>query len=79
MVLLRILLIVALIGAICFIIMKIFSLRESDKAPAKLSKMVACEHCGVYIPKDDAETAELKNFCCRDHMNIWLKNNADNT
>ena len=76
---LRILLIVALLGAICFIIMRLFKLRESNNTPSKISKMVACEYCGVYIPKDDAVITDLKNFCCKEHREIWIKNNADIT
>ena len=76
---LRILLIVTLLGAICFIIMKLFSLRESDNTSSKSSKMVACEYCELYIPEDDAVVTELKYFCCREHRETWLKNNADIT
>lgn len=79
MALLRILLIVALIGTIYLIIMKLFSFRESDKTPSKISKMVACEFCGVYIPEDEVVVEDLRNFCCTEHMTMWLKNNADNT
>ena len=77
MVLLRILLIVVLLGGICFIIMKFLSLREQGKTSSKLSKMVACQHCGVYIPVDDAVVHDLTNFCCTEHRETWLKNNAD--
>lgn len=79
MALLRILMIVVLLGAICFIIMKFLSFRVSGSTPSKLSKMVACEHCGVYIPKDEVVADNLKNFCCEEHRKTWLKNNADNS
>lgn len=37
--------------------------------------MVQCEHCKVYLPKDDAIVMNNKTFCNQQHLNDWKTNN----
>lgn len=34
---------------------------------AKTDVMVSCDHCGVYIPKDEAFYLDQHYYCCRAH------------
>jgi len=69
MVLFRILLIVSLLVAIYFIIQKIMSWRYIRRKPSKISKMVACDYCGTFIPGEDAIIFSDKIYCCKEHQN----------
>jgi len=45
--------------------------RKSAKKRASSAKtaepMVACAHCGVYLPKSDALVLHDRTWCCREH------------
>ena len=67
---LRILLIVGLLVTIYFIILKIKSWKYIQRKPSKISKMVACDYCGIFIPGEDAIIYGDKIYCCKDHQNL---------
>ncbi len=73
MVLLRILLIVSLLVAIYFVIQKIKSWKYIRKKPPKISKMVACDYCEIFIPREDAIIYGDKIYCCIEHQNSMTK------
>ena len=52
------------------------ALRRSADAPQKPpppvigEAMVACDHCGTYIPDAEAVTDGTQKFCCREHRRL---------
>jgi len=32
--------------------------------------MVACSHCGLHIPRDEAVVTEQQNYCCEEHSRL---------
>jgi uncharacterized protein len=30
--------------------------------------MVACDHCGVHLPRDEAITLDTRHYCCAEHQ-----------
>jgi uncharacterized protein len=30
--------------------------------------MVACAHCGVHLPRDEAITIDARHYCCAEHQ-----------
>ena len=37
-------------------------------AQGERQKMLACAHCGVYVPQSEAVYDGGKAYCCRDHV-----------
>ena len=31
-------------------------------------QMVACAHCGVHLPRDEAITIDARHYCCAEHQ-----------
>lgn len=46
---------------------------ETKKNTLKNSKMVRCEYCSVYVPENDAQVANEKYYCCREHMHAVVE------
>lgn len=36
-------------------------------APRPVERMVACAHCGVYVPESQALLEDGRYFCCPEH------------
>lgn len=43
-----------------------------DTAGRAPEKMIACNHCGLYLPESEALSADGKFFCNREHHRDWL-------
>jgi uncharacterized protein len=37
-------------------------------APAAPQDMVACAHCGVHLPRNEAITLDTRHYCCAEHQ-----------
>lgn len=47
-----------------------FIKNKDNKSPRKITKsgvMVSCDHCGVYLPKDEAFYLDQHYYCCKAH------------
>ena len=40
---------------------------DRRKAPVQTDTMVACEHCGLPLPKGDSIEVDGRFFCCTEH------------
>lgn len=38
--------------------------------PHKVENMVACHHCGLHIPEDEAIVKEGHRYCCEAHARL---------
>jgi uncharacterized protein len=48
-------------------LIRIFKDKKPLRRITKTDVMVSCEHCGVYIPKDEAFYLDQHYYCCRAH------------
>ena len=42
--------------------------RASPPPPAAPQDMVACAHCGVHLPRNEAITLDTRHYCCAEHQ-----------
>jgi len=67
-----------LLFLVVFAIYKLLSVRVRPPEAAvkpKQESVVACVHCGVFVPQSEAMPDEMgRPFCCEDHR---LKNSKD--
>ena len=35
-----------------------------------IASMVACTHCGVYLPESEAIQKDGKHYCCEEHLKV---------
>lgn len=40
---------------------------DRRKAPVQTDTMVACERCGLHLPKGDSIEVDGRFFCCAEH------------
>lgn len=50
-------------------------IQNSSKSQRYEGKMVRCEHCGVYLPEQEAICSKDRFFCCSDHRKLFTKAN----
>jgi uncharacterized protein len=43
------------------------STKSAPRAPALPQDMVACDHCGVHVPRADALVLGHHAYCCAEH------------
>jgi uncharacterized protein len=55
--------------------------RRKDKLKAKPSgrsmDMVACYHCGVHLPQDEAVYEDNQYYCCKEHSELKQKGDQE--
>ena len=44
--------------------------RQHTGSQVKEKDMVACSHCGLHIPLDEAIVSDQLNYCCREHSRL---------
>ena len=69
--LLRIILILVAIWLLVRFVRKIVAGIGTTKDSPKISNqpMVACAHCGIFVPKEQALTNDQNRyFCCKEHL-----------
>ena len=42
----------------------------ADRPPGAPQQMVSCEHCGLYLPQDEAIGADGRYYCCAEHRRL---------
>ena len=42
--------------------------RTPPRPTAAPQDMVACAHCGVHLPRDEAITLDTRHYCCAEHQ-----------
>ena len=74
---LRVVLLVLGIAALVWLVRRAFNpdsknagreQREPDKVSA--DDLVRCAHCGVHVPRIDAQTQAGRHFCSREHARL---------
>ncbi len=40
------------------------------RTPAIPAPMVACRHCGLHLPLDQAVASRLGHYCCAEHLRL---------
>lgn len=64
----------ALLIAVIYLLVRRFSgmarAPRSDPQPPPSQAMVACAHCGTYVPANEAITDGKQHFCCREHQRL---------
>lgn len=63
------------IGAIFWII-RILSDSKQTKTPeatVENRRMLACDHCGLHIPEDEAIIEGSHSYCCAQHQRLGPK------
>jgi len=67
--LLRIAIILIGIWLVIRIIKRALARPSRGRTPgASAQKMLACEHCGVFVPQSEAVYDGDKAYCCKDHL-----------
>ncbi len=44
--------------------------RQGDAPPAAPERMVACAHCGVYLPESESLERDGRRFCSEEHRRL---------
>jgi uncharacterized protein len=44
--------------------------RQADAPPASPERMVACAHCGVYLPESESLERDGRSFCSEEHRRL---------
>ena len=62
-------LVLLLFALVVYFVVKAGRSRSQSKSPApRLTEdMVACEHCGVHLPRSESIEDRGRFFCCKDH------------
>jgi hypothetical protein len=50
---------------------------SSSQASTQLTALIACAHCGLQLPKDEAVHAQALFFCGQDHARLGVKKSDD--
>ena len=67
--LLRIAIILIGIWLVIRMIKRALARPSRDRTPGgSAQKMLACAHCGVYVPQSEAVYDGGKAYCCKDHV-----------
>lgn len=78
MIIIRLIILAALIGAVVFIYRKFIAANKSaPPPPADVPAMKKCSHCGVHLPTSDAIESGGQYFCSQDHKITWQKEHND--
>ncbi len=62
----KIIFLIAVILLILWILKTLNRGRVEDRKP-RIRNMLACAHCGLHIPEDEAIRRHGKAYCCREH------------
>lgn len=67
--LLRAILLVGLAAAAWLLLRRFWPSQEAERpSEGEYRRMVACRHCGVHLPADEAITRDGASYCCRAHL-----------
>jgi len=66
--LLRFLLVVGIIWLLYRVIQRIRLQINPGKISPEISKMVRCEHCGIYLPREEALLSNDYYYCTQEHQ-----------
>lgn len=69
----RLLLILGILWALIYFLNIFRKKIDAKKNTLRKSKMVRCEYCNVYVPESDAQLANEKYYCCREHVNAMVE------
>jgi len=79
---LRVILLLAGVAALIWLVRRAFdpsatrpgSDRSPDAAaPSSVDELVRCAHCGVHVPRVEAQTRDGRHFCSREHARLGGK------
>jgi len=69
MTLIRLLIIVLAIWLIYRMYMNYRMKKQQNKPQARVGNMVACAHCGLHLPENEAiRISSGEAYCCQDHQ-----------
>lgn len=70
-------LLLAVVLWLLFYTLRRYIRRRRDNKPAKPAShsmdMVACHHCGVHLPQDEAIYKDDHYYCCKEHSELKPK------
>jgi uncharacterized protein len=76
---LRVILLVAGVAALVWLVRRAFEPASSEPGPeraardgarAGVDELVRCAHCGVHVPRVEAQTLDGRHFCSREHARL---------
>lgn len=74
------LLLFAILGLVVYLLLKRGSRRQAQRrqeAPAaSAQQMVACAHCGVYVPESESIASEGRHYCSEPHRKLGASGSA---
>jgi hypothetical protein len=53
------------------------SRKPSPAEPGQLTALIACAHCGLQLPKDEAVTLNERFFCGEPHARLGVKKSGE--
>lgn len=78
---LRVVLLLAGVAALVWLVRRAFD-PASDRpeqgrdagetAPHRADELVRCAHCGVHVPRVEAETRDGRDYCSREHARLGV-------
>jgi len=68
----KILIIIIAVAAIFWAWRTLSGSRQAVQSTRQIKEkdMVACVHCGVHIPQDEAVVSGQQNYCCEEHSRL---------
>jgi len=82
---LRVILLVLSVIALVWLLRRAFSTTgnrqkagraSNDGAQTRVDELVRCAHCGVHLPRIDAQTQDGRYFCSREHARLGDREDA---
>jgi uncharacterized protein len=76
---LRVILLVAGVAALVWLVRRAFEPASRDSGAARAARddprtgvdeLVRCAHCGVHVPRIEAQTVDGRHFCSREHARL---------
>ena len=67
----NLILLIAIIVAVWLIRRLIITTKTSHTKTIDSKDMVQCEHCKIYVPREDAINLNEKSFCSQQHLEDW--------
>ena len=64
---LRLLLLIIAVALLVWLVRRQLSSARPNAAQPESRSMVRCDHCGLYVPVDEAISGAAGNYCCEAH------------